>query len=119
MISAMLALPCLYVLLMPARAVAGWMQLLERHPSATTTATTTSSRPIVILFADDPLPESPEEVVVGWELLSALDIRRRSPEMVSCPTCGGKGVYAVNGKDETCSRCSGTGRCRLSVGGPN
>jgi (E)-4-hydroxy-3-methylbut-2-enyl-diphosphate synthase len=29
-----------------------------------------------------------EEVVVGWELLSALDIRRRSPEMVSCPTCG-------------------------------
>lgn len=32
----------------------------------------------------DPL----EEVLVGWELLSALDIRRRSPEMVSCPTCG-------------------------------
>ena len=29
-----------------------------------------------------------EEVVVGWELLAALDIRRRSPEMVSCPTCG-------------------------------
>jgi len=29
-----------------------------------------------------------EEVVVGWELLAALDIRRRSPELVSCPTCG-------------------------------
>jgi (E)-4-hydroxy-3-methylbut-2-enyl-diphosphate synthase len=29
-----------------------------------------------------------EEVTVGWELLSALDIRRRGPEMVSCPTCG-------------------------------
>ena len=31
-ISAMLALPGLYVLPTPARAVAGWMQLLERHP---------------------------------------------------------------------------------------
>ena len=29
-----------------------------------------------------------EEVVVGWEILSALDIRRRGPELVSCPTCG-------------------------------
>jgi (E)-4-hydroxy-3-methylbut-2-enyl-diphosphate synthase len=29
-----------------------------------------------------------EEVLVGWELLAALDIRRRSPELVSCPTCG-------------------------------
>ena len=29
-----------------------------------------------------------EEVVVGWELLAALDIRRHSPELVSCPTCG-------------------------------
>ena len=29
-----------------------------------------------------------EEVRVGWEILSALDIRRRGPEMVSCPTCG-------------------------------
>src|ERR1700682_2120971 len=31
-ISAMLALPGLHVLPTPARAVAGWMQLLERHP---------------------------------------------------------------------------------------
>ena len=31
-ISAMLALPGLYVLPTPARAVAGWMQLLKRHP---------------------------------------------------------------------------------------
>ncbi len=31
-ISAMLALPGLYVLPTPARAVAGWMQLLQRHP---------------------------------------------------------------------------------------
>jgi toxin-antitoxin system PIN domain toxin len=31
-ISAMLALPGLFVLPVPARAVAGWMQLLQRHP---------------------------------------------------------------------------------------
>lgn len=29
-----------------------------------------------------------EEVIVGWEILAALDIRRRGPELVSCPTCG-------------------------------
>ena len=29
-----------------------------------------------------------EEIAVGWEILAALDIRRRSPELVSCPTCG-------------------------------
>jgi (E)-4-hydroxy-3-methylbut-2-enyl-diphosphate synthase len=29
-----------------------------------------------------------EEVRVGWEILGALDIRRNSPELVSCPTCG-------------------------------
>lgn len=29
-----------------------------------------------------------EEVGVGWEILAALDIRRRGPELVSCPTCG-------------------------------
>jgi len=29
-----------------------------------------------------------EEVRVGWEILAALDLRRRGPEMVSCPTCG-------------------------------
>ncbi len=29
-----------------------------------------------------------EEVKVGWELLRALRIRERGPEMISCPTCG-------------------------------
>lgn len=29
-----------------------------------------------------------EEVLVAWDLLGALDLRRRSPELVSCPTCG-------------------------------
>jgi (E)-4-hydroxy-3-methylbut-2-enyl-diphosphate synthase len=27
-------------------------------------------------------------VRVGWAILGALDIRRNSPELVSCPTCG-------------------------------
>ncbi len=29
-----------------------------------------------------------EEVHVAWELLGALGLRRRNPELVSCPTCG-------------------------------
>jgi len=29
-----------------------------------------------------------EEARVAWEILGALDIRRNSPELVSCPTCG-------------------------------
>jgi (E)-4-hydroxy-3-methylbut-2-enyl-diphosphate synthase len=29
-----------------------------------------------------------EEVRVAWEILAALDIRRRGPELISCPTCG-------------------------------
>lgn len=29
-----------------------------------------------------------EEVHAAWTLLSALDLRRRGPELVSCPTCG-------------------------------
>jgi (E)-4-hydroxy-3-methylbut-2-enyl-diphosphate synthase len=29
-----------------------------------------------------------EEVGVAWSILASLDLRRRSPELVSCPTCG-------------------------------
>ena len=29
-----------------------------------------------------------EEVCVGYEILKALNIRRRGPEIISCPTCG-------------------------------
>lgn len=29
-----------------------------------------------------------EEVRVGYEILKALDIRRRGPEIIACPTCG-------------------------------
>lgn len=33
-----------------------------------------------------------EEVRVGYEILRALDIRRRGPEIISCPTCGRCGI---------------------------
>ena len=39
---------------------------------------------IRISLTDDPL----EEVRACWTLLSALDLRRRYPEIISCPTCG-------------------------------
>jgi len=29
-----------------------------------------------------------QEVAVAWELLRALELRRRGPEIISCPTCG-------------------------------
>jgi (E)-4-hydroxy-3-methylbut-2-enyl-diphosphate synthase len=29
-----------------------------------------------------------DEIKAGWEILRALGIRRRGPELVSCPTCG-------------------------------
>ncbi len=31
---------------------------------------------------------SPEEVRVGYAVLRALDLRRRGPSLISCPTCG-------------------------------
>ncbi len=37
-----------------------------------------------ISLTDDPI----EEVRASWLLLAALDLRRRSPEIISCPTCG-------------------------------
>lgn len=37
-----------------------------------------------ISLTDDPV----EEVRACWALLAALDLRRRSPEIISCPTCG-------------------------------
>lgn len=58
--------------------------------------TVKSSAGLGILLADGigdtlrvSLTAPPEqEVRVGWEILAALDIRRRTPELVSCPTCG-------------------------------
>lgn len=37
-----------------------------------------------ISLTDDPV----QEVRACWTLLSALDLRRRNPEIISCPTCG-------------------------------
>ncbi len=37
-----------------------------------------------ISLTDDPV----NEVRACWALLSALDLRRRGPELISCPTCG-------------------------------
>ena len=37
-----------------------------------------------ISLTDDPV----QEVRACWALLSALDLRRRGPEIISCPTCG-------------------------------
>ena len=37
-----------------------------------------------ISLTDDPV----NEVRACWTLLAALDLRRRSPEIISCPTCG-------------------------------
>jgi (E)-4-hydroxy-3-methylbut-2-enyl-diphosphate synthase len=39
---------------------------------------------IRISLTDDPV----EEVRVAWELLAAVGLRRRGPELISCPTCG-------------------------------
>jgi len=41
-----------------------------------------------------------EEAHVAWEILAALDIRRRGPELVSCPTCGRCQVDLVPIADE-------------------
>jgi (E)-4-hydroxy-3-methylbut-2-enyl-diphosphate synthase len=36
-----------------------------------------------------------EEVRVGFEILGALGIRRRGPEIISCPTCGRCGIDLI------------------------
>jgi (E)-4-hydroxy-3-methylbut-2-enyl-diphosphate synthase len=45
-----------------------------------------------------------EEIHVGWEILSALDIRRRGPELVSCPTCGRCQIDLIPIADEVARR---------------
>jgi (E)-4-hydroxy-3-methylbut-2-enyl-diphosphate synthase len=45
-----------------------------------------------------------EEVRVAWEILGSLDIRRRGPEMVSCPTCGRCEVDLIPIADEIARR---------------
>ncbi|MCH3957610.1 MAG: flavodoxin-dependent (E)-4-hydroxy-3-methylbut-2-enyl-diphosphate synthase [Olsenella sp.] len=48
-----------------------------------------------------------EEVGVAWELLSALGMRRRSPELVSCPTCGRCQVDMIPIAEEVGRRLAG------------
>lgn len=35
------------------------------------------------------------EVEVAWQILFALELRRRGPELVSCPTCGRTGIDLI------------------------
>lgn len=37
-----------------------------------------------VSLTDDPV----RELRVAWEILAACDLRRRGPELISCPTCG-------------------------------
>lgn len=41
-----------------------------------------------------------EEIRVGWQLLNALEIRRRGPEIISCPTCGRVEINLVHLAEE-------------------
>ena len=41
-----------------------------------------------------------EEVRVAWQILAALGLRRRGPEVISCPTCGRTEVDIVNLAEE-------------------
>jgi (E)-4-hydroxy-3-methylbut-2-enyl-diphosphate synthase len=45
-----------------------------------------------------------EEVPVAWSILSCLGIRRRGPELVSCPTCGRCQVALVDIAEEVSAR---------------
>ena len=45
-----------------------------------------------------------EEVKVAWDLLSSLGMRRRTPELVSCPTCGRCQVDMIPIADEVSRR---------------
>ena len=41
-----------------------------------------------------------EEVRVAWKILAALDLRRRGPDVISCPTCGRTEVDIVGLAEE-------------------
>jgi (E)-4-hydroxy-3-methylbut-2-enyl-diphosphate synthase len=49
-----------------------------------------------------------EEARVAWDLLAALDIRRRGPEIVSCPTCGRCEIDLIPIAEEVQSRLVGS-----------
>ena len=39
---------------------------------------------IRVSLSGDPLPEAK----AAWDILRALDLRRRGPQLIACPTCG-------------------------------
>ncbi len=59
-----------------------------------------------ISLTDDPVTE----VRAAWTLLSALDLRRRSPEIISCPTCGRTEVDLIGIAHEVDERLQKIGR---------
>lgn len=59
-----------------------------------------------ISLTDDPL----EEIRACWTLLSALGLRRRFPELVSCPTCGRCKVDLISLAKEVEERLRGVSR---------
>ena len=56
-----------------------------------------------ISLTDDPVVE----VRACWTLLSALDLRRRNPELISCPTCGRCQVNLIDLAKQVEARLSG------------
>ncbi len=48
-----------------------------------------------------------EEVIAAWEILKSLDLRRRGPLLVSCPTCGRTEVDIVKLVSEVETRLAG------------
>jgi len=47
---------------------------------------------IRISLTGDPI----EEVKVGWQILKALRLRKKGPEIISCPTCGRTEINLIN-----------------------
>lgn len=48
-----------------------------------------------------------QEVRVAWKILAALDLRRRGPEVISCPTCGRTEIDIPGLAEEVERRLSG------------
>ncbi|MBQ6395434.1 MAG: flavodoxin-dependent (E)-4-hydroxy-3-methylbut-2-enyl-diphosphate synthase [Atopobiaceae bacterium] len=55
-----------------------------------------------------------EEIRVGWEILASLGLRRRKPELISCPTCGRCQVDLIRIANEVEKALSGS-RAPISV----
>ena len=59
-----------------------------------------------------------EEMTVAWELLRALGLRQRGPEIISCPTCGRTRIDLiglVNRVDEALKNCEMERRLRTKT----